>query len=168
MWVNANAAPVALMLPRFHMPELLAGKEWPSPPLMCVTVLNPSAAEVLIREHGPFASAQIRFNATNFCLMLAKIAHSFAMANCVANIPGLSFLLPELIRNGAARAPQHLVGGLHDLEDETDFLHELNLERFVRLDRQFITARIRLFAGWRAPTYYVVVAEEPGAALLKP
>lgn len=100
--------------------------------------------------------------------MLAKIAHSFAMANGVANIPGLSFLLPELIRNGVTRAPQHLVGGVHDLEDNTDYLHEISLERFVRPGRQFITARIRLFAGWQTPTYYVAVAEEPVAALQKP
>lgn len=158
--VAAPSAPIFLVLPLFEMPVLLTDSEWTKEAKSLVTIINPGATPALLREHGPFAPTEISLNRRTFCLMLAKIAHSFSIAHGVADIPNAKLLLPDFIRSGEVPAP-YLVGGRYEVEDATDYLHEIAFGKYIASGRQFMAARIRLFAPWRSPTYFVAVAEIP-------
>jgi hypothetical protein len=93
-----------------------------------------------------------------FARMLAKIAHSFAVARMGIN--KFNPLLLDLIL-GRTEVVTHLVGG--DLDPPpavTDYGHSLDLRPECRVGgRTFVVATVRLFAQFGAPQYYVVVGE---------
>lgn len=91
---------------------------------------------------------------TPFCLMVAKIAHAFAIAEL-----GNSFqpFLSEMILRADTSNCKQYVGGLPQAEPASASLHELSFdfgsERCAR--RGVIVVRIRLLASLETPTYYV-------------
>lgn len=108
-----------------------------------------------------------RFDAFSFARMLAKIGHSFAVAEL-----GISSFRPLVLDFLFGRSDKlsSLVGGSFDEPVLATALHWLRLRDHVDFAsrRHFIVANIRLFACLGAPTYHVVVGEMPwGSALLK-
>lgn len=93
-----------------------------------------------------------------FCRMLAKIGHSYAVAELTRD--KFSPALTNLIRLGDMAATK-FIGGIFDgtPERRSQSLHELALG-YQRINRKtYVVARIRLFAKYDGPTYAVIVGE---------
>lgn len=90
------------------------------------------------------------------CQVLAKIAHSLAMADRGAGPRTFEPLLPDLVL-GRCTTPTYLVGclTLQPPEPEPNVIHRVNLQLIP--DKAFLVCRIRLFENLRAPEYHVVV-----------
>jgi HNH endonuclease len=90
------------------------------------------------------------------CQVLAKIAHSLAMADCVGGAPTFQPLLPDLVL-GRYTTPTYLVGcpTLQPPDPEPNIIHRANLQ--LTPDKSLLLCRIRLFENLRAPEYCVVV-----------
>jgi hypothetical protein len=88
-----------------------------------------------------------------FCKLIAKIAHSFAVAKL-----GLSnftpFLNPLIIKDELAHCKYYL-GSLNSDEPPRETLHELNFLEFSRVNAIFV--RVRLLCKLETPTYVVAV-----------
>ena len=159
--VAATQAPSYLLLPIYPEPELIQGSAWESRPVFVGTIFNPKAGLALANKHGKFRGKQIRFDPNSFALMLAKIAHSYAVAEADQRfIDGMTFPLPEMILNSVSRFPTEYVGSETGPTPPaaTDSLHEIGVFYGERHGRGLLIVKIRLFAGWpRTPTYLVVV-----------
>lgn len=112
-----------------------------------------------LRQRGYDGLASPEFDTVSFCQMLAKIAHSFAYAELGQDLVPM---LPRLIRRklppkvSAWPSRYHLIGGNPFERPESDALHELDLGIETTTGQGYVVVRIRLFAKYDAPTYYVV------------
>lgn len=97
------------------------------------------------------------FYPIEFCRMLAKIAHGFAVATGVPS--GFRFLLKDII---LGHDPQvfRLVGSTTSIAaSEPNIAHTVILNPHRYADNDYVVVDIRLFAYLGTPTYQVVVAE---------
>jgi hypothetical protein len=98
------------------------------------------------------------FAAPIFGHMLAKIAHSFAVAE--RGINGFKPVLNNLILGLPTLHMAQFVGGGFLPEPKSTELHEISMKLSCRLDgRGFWVVRVRLFADLDMPTYYIVAGE---------
>lgn len=114
--------------------------------------------ENLRTKYGVKNFAATRADLRAFCRMLAKIAHSYA----VATLGPLGFtpLLDNIIRdqNLKSREAMRFVGCMPDQTVKENALHSLGNGFATLADgRKFHIVKIRLFAQFGAPTYTVVV-----------
>jgi hypothetical protein len=101
------------------------------------------------------------FIAAIFGRMLAKIAHSYAIAEL--GIGGFKPLLNDLILERPPLHEAQFVGGCLIPEPPTTERYEIGLKISYRLDgRGFWVVRVRLFADLDMPVYYVVAGEPLG------
>lgn len=127
-------------------------------------------------RHGSRGHKIGMFHPGIFSQMLAKIAHSFAVAD--QGLGSFRPMLPDLIL-GRSKTPSYLVGGDLDVAPPLPVLHRLHLEcRWPYAHeqlltqggptvlvvggappRQYLVVHIRLFANWGGPQYHVVVGE---------
>jgi hypothetical protein len=93
-----------------------------------------------------------------FGRMLAKIAHSYAIANL--GITGFKPLLPDLILGKSAAAPW-LIGGdaSGPVPDTEPCLHNVYLQNCLTAGIEYVLVAIRLFCFVGMPRYHVVVGE---------
>jgi len=113
---------------------------------------NETADKFLSPGHG-FKLAT--FNNHVFMQMLAKIAHSFAVAE--GGFHSFRPLLRDLIV-GSSQTASYWVGGNGDPKPaDTGGLHRLELKRELRLGTEYVVCYVRLFANFGAPEYRVVV-----------
>jgi len=98
-------------------------------------------------------------NILTFCQMLAKIAHSYAIANLGNN--AFHPLLLDLIL-GKSKTPNYLVGGddLSKLPVQKNILHDIYLQDCLSNGIMYTLVVIRLFAFMGMPRYHVVVGEK--------
>jgi hypothetical protein len=95
------------------------------------------------------------FGAPIFGHMLAKIAHSYAVAEL--GIDSFKPILNNLIRGLPTLHMAQFVGGSFLPEPKSADLHEIGIKLSYRLDgRGFWVVRVRLFADLDMPAYYVV------------
>lgn len=95
-----------------------------------------------------------------FCLMLAKIAHAFAVAEL--GCEGFEPMLQNVILRQDLSDRAKFIGGLKYTEAPTDDLHEIRLDRHVCDRPDLVSVRIRLLAKLGTPTYYVVAGQHLG------
>lgn len=95
------------------------------------------------------------FSAPEFFCMLAKIAHTFAIAELGIGT-FTPVLLPIICDSDTSNSAQY-IGGLEKVEPATNRLHELSLH-YSRLG--LVVVRIRLLAALETPTYLVVVGRQ--------
>jgi hypothetical protein len=110
--------------------------------------------EQLVHELGvysimPEAKAQVH----EFCQMLAKIAHAFAVAELGVDT-FRPFLIPYIVRSDLSDCDK-FIGGREEDEVVSSELHELSLIRSP--DHKFVVVRIRLLARLSTPTYFLLV-----------
>ena len=106
------------------------------------------------KRHGAVAS----FHPVLFQKMLAKIAHSFAVAEI--GYGKFNPLLPKAIIGEAPWQPGYLVGGNPNEPPPSEYINEIGFRNQVSIKGQpYLVVRIRLFANLGAPTYYVVVSD---------
>jgi hypothetical protein len=113
------------------------------------------------------ASAKIRafsspaVDTARFCQLLAKTAHSYAwgvMAPKGGFVPLVQDLpLKKLARADTIADRYRYIGGTGEIEPASGNLHELGLGAVTVAQTTYYIVRVRLFAKFQAPTYYVVV-----------
>ncbi len=94
------------------------------------------------------------FEPRAFTQMLAKIAHSYAIAK-----HGFGSFEPLLNRVilGQPSGFNHFIGSAPEVEPAEPFLHTIGLERRQIRSETYLIAHIRLFACLGAPRYHAVV-----------
>jgi hypothetical protein len=98
------------------------------------------------------------FDAPIFGRMLAKIAHSYAVAE--RGLGAFQPFLPNLIRGIGPRYLAQCVGGSLVPEPSSSNRHELSMQTHRRADKEeFLVVRLRLFANKDMPTYYIVAGK---------
>jgi hypothetical protein len=93
-----------------------------------------------------------------FCLMLAKIAHSFAVAELGLN--GFEAFLLDMIRRADMSNRAQYIGASPEREGYHISLHELWFDSRIAHRRDIISVRIRLLAPFGSPVYYVAVGRK--------
>jgi hypothetical protein len=104
-------------------------------------------------------------NILHFARMLAKIGHSYAVAEL--GLGGFRSLLTDIILGKSANAPD-LVGGDGSgtpLPETELTLHDVYLQNCERNGIVYVLAAIRLFAFAGMPRYHVVVGEARGISI---
>ena len=156
-------------VPAEDFPGVCFGFRWPAPGLLrgqpptenFEGELVARLIEHEVRAHATPDGRKVKLGAVNmllFARMLAKIAHSYAVANL--GLSAFSPLLPDLILGRSAAAPW-LVGGdasAPPLETERS-LHDVYLQHCLTSDVEYVLVAVRLFAFVGMPRYHVVVGK---------
>ena len=122
-----------------------------SPSFVFNDLLKQLVSELGVHSIMPEAKAQI----SEFCQMLAKIGHSFVVAEFGIDT-FRPFLIPHILKSELADCDR-FIGGLNQDEVPSNNLHELSI---VNAEKDtLVIVRIRLLARLGTPTYYVVVGE---------
>jgi hypothetical protein len=175
-YVDRDICPFLIGMPIYPMPDAVTG---------AVTVKNRGAAtsQMWLRGGGfwddrnqhlqwlcnALGATEVMPTATlhtePFCLTLAKVAHSFAVAELGLSsfVPFLTTMIRE--RNTSNRA--EYVGGGSGNEPATALLHQLNFQTFETSDR-VIAVEIRLLGILGTPTYSVAVGRRVKCAQSDP
>jgi hypothetical protein len=98
------------------------------------------------------------FQTHEFCLMLAKIAHAFAVAEL--GLDSFSPFLTSMILNTDTSNSVQYVGGLANAEPRSNNLHEISFDSHTCDRPDIVAVRIRLLASLETPTYYVAVGRK--------
>ena len=93
-------------------------------------------------------------NTEPFCLMLAKIAHSFAVAEL--GLHGFRPFLTEMIRNRDTSNRAHVIGGGQGNEAASAKLHDLEIDSTIDANPGLVVVRVRVLGVLETPTYHVV------------
>ena len=163
--VNQEDYPFLVLLPRFPLPDLLSGvrtigDRGPGTRVFWIRGASASAgffdhledliAKLRVHSVMPRAKADIRA----FCLMLAKIGHSFSIAEL--GFGSFAPQLPALILRGDLSNCVDVIGGLNDDEPPSSALHELSLDEATFDQPNLVIVRVRLLSRLGTPTYFVV------------
>jgi len=163
--VNQEDFPFLVTLPRFPLPDLLSGVPtigargaaaivfWirgASASQGFLDHLEDLVANLGVHSVMPVAKAQVK----EFCLMLAKIGHSYA----TAELGHGSFepLLPGPILRGDLSNRVDVIGALSYDEAPSSELHDLSLDDHTFNRPNLVAVRVRLLSKLGTPTYYVV------------
>ena len=164
--VNREDFPFLVLFPYLPMPDLLSGRKTPNNRGAVTNRLWIRGASAsrgffehmddLIAELGvcsvmPEADAHVE----DFCLMLAKIGHSYAAAE-LGNEEFEPFLLDLILQKNLTNRAD-FIGGLDHDEAPSQSLHELALHNQGRGDPDLVAVRMRFLSKLGTPTYYVVV-----------
>lgn len=162
-----------------ELPITYIGFDWPPPRLLEGKPPQQTFdGQIVVRHMGPesflkhgTAGDKIKIGSVSmpiFARMLAKIAHSFA----VANLPPGQFrpMLPEFILGLADINASSLVGGDKSGWSPTNEpqLHSVCLQDYVANHQTYVLARISLFDFFKLPAYHVVVGQKLGPPTGKP
>lgn len=154
--IPAQRSPVHIFFPLFQEPELIRGAPWDQAPLIISCVINEKASARIISEHGPFRP-KTALHVHNFGIVLAKIAHSYALAVAPQIAARMTLPLSDLILKGSNEFPSELVGcPKGNAPYPSDDLHEIEAGIGQFGGKELLIVRIRLFSFWRAPNYVVV------------
>jgi hypothetical protein len=166
--VPARIHPSTLVVLEFDMPGILSAKSRDasthfSARAQCRQRPSPEFDEWAKRQGVKSARLDVQQMAAPFARMLAKVAHSFAVAT--PGVDGFKPFLPDMILGRDKDHLPYLIGGDPNTPaPASGCLHQLSHETRVVDDKHLIVARIRLFAGSHTegrgmPVYYVVVGE---------
>lgn len=97
-----------------------------------------------------------RFSPFTFGRMIAKIAHSLAVAEY--GIESFTPFLPNIIL-GKSAAVTHYIGAQVMPEPDPKGLHNLHIGWLERGQHSYLTAYIRLFCNYGTPDYMVVIGQ---------
>jgi hypothetical protein len=123
--------------------------------------LDEGDIDVLKRLYGESGTVVTGYDKVAFSRMIAKIAHSFAVAEMgLEALSPFELLLPDLIL-GRREDCGTLIGGNHRIDDRTPAANVLEVFNAVRAHQEFIVGRIRLLACLATPTYHAVVGVRP-------
>ncbi len=165
-YVDRSICPFLVGLPLYPMPDALTG---------ALTEGNRDAAtsNIWIRGGGfwrdrdaqlqwlcnALGASEVMPDATvhtePFCLTLAKIAHSFAVAEL--GVGAVEPFLTDMIRHRDLSNRAEFIGGGGGNEPPSNDLHELAFDTAVSSKSNVIAVRIRLLGVLGTPTYHVAV-----------
>ena len=154
-------------VPAEDLPGVCFGFRWPAPGVL---LGKPPAenfeGELVARfieqevwAHATPDGRKVKLGAVNmllFARMLAKIAHSYAVANL--GLSAFSPMLPDLILGRSAAAPWLVGGDASGPPPETELsLHHVYLQHCLTSGVEYVLVAVRLFAFVGMPRYHVVV-----------
>lgn len=158
-YVPIRKYPRYLMLFRMPMPGILTGKPATNEfkPDLCMLIHKDDIKNSMNKS---WMLGEYRH--IDFCLMLAKIAHSYAAAEIgIEALVKYNLLLPKYILNQSGPI-SHVVGGeIEDPPAANNQLHELKLHNHEGNQRTYLLVSMRLFPYMGAPQYHAVVGERP-------
>jgi hypothetical protein len=140
---------------RWPLPGILRG-EAPSELLVGEQVIKEREGDIK-KFARPGRGMHIgKLTPNDLALMLAKIAHAYAVSKKIAFKP----FLPDLIL-GKYNKYAYLIGGdtLSPLEDQPTVIHHVHPSQAVVNGVAYLVVSIRLFAFMELPRYLVVVGE---------
>jgi hypothetical protein len=153
--------PAALFMFSFEPPRLLYGVPDPEGGFAGKIVIRPMTADLGTRADRLGGKVNLiargGFDAPLFGRMLAKIAHSFAVAELGLN--GFRPLLNDLILGKPTRHAAQFVGGVLTPEPKGQERNEISISQISGVWRDYHVVRLRLFADLEMPTYEIVVGE---------
>jgi hypothetical protein len=157
--------PVVFMMLICSTPPIFESKQATLPPITGTTVVMFNHDEKKLRkQYGITAFSTVRWDTVMFCSMLAKIGHSFAVAEL--GLGSFTPMLLDLIVH-QDRDSIRLIGGEPNLKPPSSALHEIGLGYRRSNGKDYVVATIRLFAAQGGPTYHVVVGESRESAFAK-
>ncbi|EKS38743.1 hypothetical protein [Afipia clevelandensis] len=153
--------PISLLLMQLDQPAILTRRAADNSTSAVWSKLFRVDMETLRLKYGLSKIATSSLDVHSFNRMLAKIAHSFAMAEQLAG--RLSQFKPYLVQlildaNGKTNWDMH-VGGWLEAVPPSNKLHEIGIERPIERHEKLISVKIRLFANLGAPVYRVIAGE---------
>ncbi len=101
-------------------------------------------------------------NADSFCLTLAKVAHSFAIAEL--GLSAFDPFLADMIRHKDVSNRAEFIGGGEGNEPSSTELHDVAMATGIGFEPSVVVVRVRLFAVLGTPTYHVAVGRRIDAA----
>jgi hypothetical protein len=164
--VDQDVYPFLLLFPHYLMPDELSGfvtvpprdsatsKLWirgASFRYGLTSHLEELAAKLNVAQILPTATME----AHQFCLMLAKIAHAYAVAEL--GLGSFSPFLSQIITSADLSNRAQYIGGLADSEPKSNGLHELSIDSHTCARPNIVAVRLRLLASLEAPTYFLAV-----------
>ncbi len=161
----ADVHPATLVLPRFVLPDLLSGRTPDGNFRFTYSTWMRSSVtfDEFVKARGAkYAEVETSVKPQQFSRVLAKIAHSYAVARLRLN--GFAPLLLDLIHaRNVTKAPELVGSDPERPPPASRTVHELNLVPHPK----YVVVRIRLFAsssieGQHAMPVYLVVAGEKG------
>jgi hypothetical protein len=149
--------PVVFMMLICSAPPIFENQQATLPPITGTTVVMFNHDEKKLRkQYGITSFSTVRWDTVMFCSMLAKIGHSFAVAEL--GLAAFKPLLLDLIVNQDQNSIR-LIGGEPNLRPASGALHEIGLGYKRSHGKDYVIATIRLFAAQGGPTYQVVAGE---------
>ena len=160
--VNVNLPledhPTMLLFPRLGPPGILVSRPQEHADMRGMWVYRLNLNPASLSKYGIQSIASAVMNTHRFSQMLAKIAHSFAVARF--GLHGFTpILLDHILHTG--KCPWHFVGGRDGDPTVSNALHEIEHEECETVAKRFLLVRVRLFANLGAPGYVVVTGELP-------
>ena len=172
--VPLHEHPSALIIPRMPLPTVYfkLHETEDLPPAVQINI-TPMGHDIMERAQkiGGKINLTRGLSALQFYRLIAKIAHSFAVAEL-----GFTFepYLINLIEEQPPLFASHLVGGgLGDDPPPSDDLHEIDFASSIDgpVGDELLMVRVRLFANLGGPNHYAVVGSRspsrPSAAISK-
>lgn len=160
-YLTPDKLPNFLPLPLVHMPPgMISGRPpgFPSPFTLQIFGKDLSLKESLEKQ-GQFKSIEKLFDVISFMRMLAKIAHSFAVAELGLN--GFGPELTEFIRTGWPPLAGFYIGNgsaIHVPITNDHTLHQVAWAPVQWGHQWLVAVRIRLFAGFGPTPIYMAIA----------
>lgn len=171
--VDRSICPFLITLPIYAMPDAITG---------AVTTGNRSAATTRfwIRGGGFWADRDAHLqwlcealgavqvmptatlNTESFCLTVAKVAHSFTIAEL--GLHAFDPFLCDMIRLKDLSNRAGFIGGGEGNEPPSTELHDVTLAIGTGVEPSIIVVKVRLFAVLGTPTYHIAVGRKIDAA----
>jgi hypothetical protein len=150
--------PRALVLMKMEPPGILVGRE-PSnefKPNPCIIVHSRDQRQ-FFSKHWNFG----KYRHSDFCRMIAKIGHSYAIATQPKErLAEYEFFLPNFILHEDMKSSSYFVGGDEEQQTQRSLLHKIELHYLDIGEYNYAVARIRLFCFVGAPGYVVAIARK--------
>lgn len=153
--------PAALFMFSFEPPRLLYGILDPDGGFAGKVTIRPMTGDLGKRADKLGGKVNLiargGFDALLFGRTLAKIAHSFAVAEL--GLRGFRPLLNDLILGKPTRHAAQFVGGVLSPEPKAQERNEISINRLSGVRQDYHVVRLRLFADLEMPTYEIVAGE---------
>ena len=168
-YVDRSICPFLVGLPIYPMPDAITGNT-------STSELGAATSNMWIRgaafwrnkdEHlqwlcDALGAVEVMPTATMhaepFCLMLAKVAHSFAVAEL--GVGTFTPFLRGMILNRELFGRAYVIGGGAGNEAASNNIHDLEFDNSVCPYPELVTVRLRILGILEAPTFYVVVGKQ--------
>jgi len=148
--------PTMLFFPRLGPPGFLVGRPRDHADMREMWVYQLNLNPLSFEKYQIQSMSSAVMDTQRFSQMLAKIAHSYAVARLgLGNFSPL--LLSHILKTEGY--PWHFVGGDDAPLLSSTALHELSCNECEANGKRYIVVRVRLFAFLGAPNYSVVVGQ---------
>jgi hypothetical protein len=150
--------PRALYLPVLPPADTVLGGRSPHIPWMWI-ISNDADRERARKEHGGIGYTLGHYDVPKFCRFLAKIAHSFIVAEMKRTFyDSYRPLLPDFIRFGSGD-PRTYVGGEMIIPPDDPNMYRVGLYPQDAGGHSYICAYVRIFPFAKTPLHHVVVGQ---------